>query len=98
MPSSTQAPSGAKDALMPLDSLPWGKDLMAGVVNVLDQHGIPSLLWGDSVLVALDKPTALGVSPNPSLQSANPSGPFTNQRNHLCRLSTSSSQTNTSYA
>lgn len=52
--------------LMPLNKLPWGKGLMAGVVNALDVCGIPSLLWGDSVLVAYDKPTALGLSSNSS--------------------------------
>lgn len=64
MLGSIQAPDkvGAENALMPLNNLPWGKELMAGVVNVLDKYGIPSLLWGDSVLAALDKPTALGVS------------------------------------
>lgn len=70
MPGSIQAPEkmGAEDAPMPLNNLPWGKELMAGVVNVLDEYDIPSLLWGDSVLAALDKPTALDVSPPPSPQ------------------------------
>ena len=66
---STREPHslGTGDTPMQLTGFPWAKELIAATVNVLDEHGIPSLLWGDSILEALGKPTALGVSQPPPL-------------------------------